>query len=53
MIGVGGGGSAVLYAGGSPDKPPTAGIVEFDNSVSDKIAAALRWMLAYPDRPTD
>jgi len=45
-------GSASLYAGTSPDKPPSIDMVGFDRSVQDKIAAAKRWILAYPERPS-
>ena len=53
MVWVGGTGSANLYAGASPNMPPSKEIVGFDASVSDKIAAARLWILAYPDRPSD
>jgi len=51
MIQGGDRGNAVLFAGSSSDRPPREGIVEFDASILDKIAAAKRWMLAYPDHP--
>ena len=38
MIQRGDRGSAVLFAGSSPARPPQEGIVEFDASISDKIA---------------
>jgi hypothetical protein len=51
MIRQGDRGNSVLFAGISPDRPPQEGIVEFDASISDKVTAAKRWVLAYPDRP--
>jgi hypothetical protein len=39
MIQQDGRGNAALFAGSSPDRPPQKGIVEFDASISDKIAA--------------
>ena len=44
-------GHAVLYAGAHRDKPPAIGLVEFDVSVADKLAAARQHVLAFPDRP--
>jgi len=44
-------GLAVLYAGAHRDKPPAIGLVDFDVSVSDKLVAARRHVLAFPDRP--
>jgi len=44
-------GHAVLYAGAHRDKPPAIGLVDFDKSVSDKLAAARRHVLTFPDRP--
>ena len=51
MIQRGDRGSAVLFAGSSPARPSPEGVVEFDASIPDKVTAAKRWMLAYPDRP--
>jgi hypothetical protein len=51
MIQRGDRGSAVLFAGSSSDRPTQEGLVEFDASIPDKVTAAKRWMLAYPDRP--
>ena len=45
-------GHAALYAGANPHEPPMIGIVDFDVSVSDKLEAARRWVLAYPEHPT-
>jgi hypothetical protein len=44
-------GHAVLYAGPQRNKPPAVGIVDLDVSVSDKLEAARRWVLAYPKHP--
>ena len=44
-------GSAVLYHGPARERPPSTDIVELDVSVTDKLEAARRWVLAYPDRP--
>jgi len=40
MINVGSEGNTALYVGDSPDMPPAEAIVEFDYTVSDKLAAA-------------
>lgn len=44
-------GHAVLYPGNEFDNPPVIGLVEFDVSVADKVGAACRYVLAYPERP--
>jgi hypothetical protein len=44
-------GSASLYAGASPDKPPQIGLRDFDVSVQDKVAAATGVILAYTKKP--
>ena len=47
MIFVGNEGNAMLYAGNSPNKPPAEAIVEFDYTVSDKLAASRSRILDY------
>jgi hypothetical protein len=44
-------GHAVLYAGTQDGSRPAVGIVDLDVSISDKLAAARRWVLAYPNHP--
>jgi hypothetical protein len=44
-------GSAILYHGPGRNRPPATDIVELDVSVTDKLEAAHRWVLAYPDPP--
>ena len=51
MIAVGDRGSAALYVGNSPDRPPAVSIVEFDVNVADKLDRATVWVLAYPGIP--
>jgi hypothetical protein len=46
-------GSAVLYAGADRNTPPQTGIVSMDVMVSDKLNEAQRWVLAYPNRPSE
>jgi hypothetical protein len=47
MVLVGNQGNARLYAGNSADKPPAEAIVEFDYTVSDKLAACRSRILGY------
>ena len=44
-------GHAVLYLGKRRGKPPALGIVDLDVGIPDKLAAARRWVLAYPENP--
>ncbi len=44
-------GHAVLYHGNDIENPPIIGLVDFDVNIADKIAAARRWVLAYPEQP--
>lgn len=44
-------GHAVLYPGNEFDNLPVIGLVEFDVSVADKVGAACRYVLAYPEQP--
>lgn len=44
-------GHAVLYHGKPEHGRPTAGLVDFDVSISDKIEASRRWIIAYPEHP--
>ncbi|NOG73751.1 hypothetical protein [Roseicella sp. DB1501] len=46
-------GCATLFRGRYGTPRSLAGIVEFDVSVPDKVRAAERWVLAWPDRPED
>jgi hypothetical protein len=43
-------GHAALYVG-RRNEPPTTGIVDLDISISDKLEAARKWVLAYPKHP--
>ncbi len=45
-----GDGHALLFSG-RRNEPPTIGIVDLDISVSDKLEAARKWVLAYPKHP--
>jgi hypothetical protein len=45
-------GSATLYKGVTGDALPAAGILCLDVNISDKVAAARRWVLAYPEHPS-
>jgi hypothetical protein len=43
-------GHAVLYRGGRNAEPPI-NLVDFHVSIGDKLEAAEKWALAYPDHP--
>ena len=51
LLGIEGTGNAVLYRGEYSGVRPKIGIVEFDYTVADKLAAARTWILAHPEHP--
>jgi hypothetical protein len=44
-------GDAILYHGRPEHGRSTAGLVSFDLRIGDKLAAARRWVAAYPEHP--